>query len=99
VAAERVGQGEMDRYQHWDQITCTWLLLGLAVESPWLALGRPFLSYFARMGLEKSSQYVGSPFLLFSWSVEARTMTIESSLESECGLSRKSTSRAAMALV
>jgi len=29
-----------------------WLLLGLAVESPWAALGGPFLSSYARMGLE-----------------------------------------------
>ena len=31
-----------------------WLLLGLAIESPWSALGGPFLSSFAQMGLENS---------------------------------------------
>jgi len=50
VPAERVGQGEMGEFQHWAQVT--WLLQGLAVESPWSALGGQFLSSFARMGLE-----------------------------------------------
>ena len=27
-----------------------WLLLGLAVEIPWSALGGPFLSFFAQVG-------------------------------------------------
>ena len=31
--AERVGQGEVGGFQPWAQVT--WLLLGLAVESPW----------------------------------------------------------------
>ena len=34
------------------RVQTAWLLLGLAVESPWLALGRLFLSSFAWMGLE-----------------------------------------------
>ena len=50
--AERVGQGEVSEYQHWVQVT--WLLLGFAVESPWLALGGLFLSSFAQMGLDNS---------------------------------------------
>jgi len=29
-----------------------WVHLGLAVESPWLALGGPFLSSLAQMALE-----------------------------------------------
>jgi len=40
--AERVRQGEVAGFQQWAQIA--WLLLGL--ESPWLALGEPFLSFF-----------------------------------------------------
>jgi len=48
--AERVGQGEVGGFQPWAQ--ATWLLLGLAVESPWSALGGPFLFSFARTGLE-----------------------------------------------
>jgi len=35
--AERVGQGEVVGFQPWAQVT--WLLLGLAIESPWSALG------------------------------------------------------------
>jgi len=50
VPAERVGQGEVGRFQPWAQMM--WLLLGLAVENPWLALGGPFLSSFAQMSLE-----------------------------------------------
>ena len=42
--AERVGRGRWAG-QPWAQVT--WLLLGLAVESPWSALGEPFLSSFA----------------------------------------------------
>ena len=45
-----LGQGEVGGLQPWAQVA--WLLLGLAVESPWWALGGPFLSSFARMGLE-----------------------------------------------
>ena len=62
-------KGEVGGFQHWVEIA--WLLLGLAVESPWSALGGPF----ARMGLENSpSGHVGPPFLavkLFSHSVGA----------------------------
>ena len=47
---ERVGQGEVGGFQHSAQVA--WLPLGLAVESPWLALGRPFLSSFVWMHLE-----------------------------------------------
>ena len=38
-------KGEVGGFQPWAQVT--WLLLGLAVESPWSALGGPFLSSFA----------------------------------------------------
>ena len=50
-------------------------LIGWHLVGIWLALGGPFLSSFARMGLEKSSRHVGSPFLLFLWSAAARTVT------------------------
>ena len=50
--AERVGQGEVGRFQPWAQVT--WLLLGLAVQSPWSSPGGPFLSSCARTGLENS---------------------------------------------
>jgi len=42
VPAERVGQCEMGRFQHWAQVI--WQLLGLAVETPWLALDGHFSS-------------------------------------------------------
>ena len=45
VPAERVGQGEVGGFQPWAQVT--WLLLGLAVESPWSALGGPPLHEWA----------------------------------------------------
>jgi len=44
------GQGEVGEFQPWAQVT--WLLLGLAVESPWSALGGPLLSSCAQTGLE-----------------------------------------------
>jgi len=34
------------------KVKTAWLLLGLAVESPWSALGGPFLSSLAQMGLD-----------------------------------------------
>jgi len=45
VPAEIVGQGEVGGFQHWAQMA--WLFLGLAVESPRLALDGPFLTSFA----------------------------------------------------
>jgi len=51
-ASRKSGTGEVGGFEPWAQET--WLLLGLAVESPWSALGWPFLSSFARMGLENS---------------------------------------------
>jgi len=62
------------RFQHWAQET--WLLLGLAVESPWLAMGGWAISLLLRMnGLRKKcSGHIGPPFLavkLFSLSVGA----------------------------
>ena len=51
VPAGRAREGEVGGF--WAEIA-SWLLLGLAVESHWLALGEPFLSSFAQMGLENS---------------------------------------------
>jgi len=64
-ASRRVGQGEVGGFQHWTQVT--WLHLGLALESPWSALGTNRLR-------KRSSGHVGPPFLavrLFSHSVRA----------------------------
>ena len=74
-----------------------WLPLGLAVENPWLALGRLFLSSFVPMGLENGllamyncrasvsgSEAIIPPRRGDHW---PRAMTIKSSLESGCGLS------------
>jgi len=55
--AERVGQGEVGAPEGYKQHGC--LCVGLAVESPWLALGGPFLFSFAQMGLEQSSGQFG----------------------------------------
>jgi len=51
VPAGRAGEGEVGGF--WAKMA-SWLLLGLAVESHWLALGEPFLSSFAQMGFENS---------------------------------------------
>jgi len=69
-----MGQGKVGGFQPWAQVT--WLLLGIAIESPGSALGGPFLSSCARTGLENGllAMYVGPPFLalrLFSCSVGA----------------------------
>ena len=51
-----------------------WLLLGLAVESPWSSPGGPFLSSCTNGLRKRSSGHVGPPFLagrLFSRSVGA----------------------------
>ena len=56
-----MGQGEVGGFQHWAQVT--WLLLGLAVESPWSALGGPFLSSFAQTGLENGLLAMRAPNL------------------------------------
>ena len=45
MPAEIVGQGEVGGFQHWAQMSL--LVLGLAVESPRLALDEPFLTSFA----------------------------------------------------
>jgi len=72
VPAERVGQGEVGGFQLWAQVT--WLLLGLAVESPWSSLAGPFLSMCTNGLRKRSSGHVRPPFLavrLFSHSVGA----------------------------
>ena len=43
--AERVGQKEIDGVTR--RVLCTWWLLGLAVEGPWLGLGGPILTLTA----------------------------------------------------
>ena len=51
-----------------------WLLLGLAVERPWLELGRPFLLLWMNQVRKQSSGLVGPAFLsmtLFSQSARA----------------------------
>ena len=50
--AVRVGQGEVGRCT-W-RVQTAWPCLGSALERSWLALGGPFLSSYARMGLENS---------------------------------------------
>ena len=50
VPAERVGQGKVGECTQ--RVPTAWLLLGLAIESPWSALVGPFLSSSAQMGLE-----------------------------------------------
>ena len=57
MPAERVGQGEVSGFQPWAQVT--WLLLGLAVENPWSALGGPLLPSCA----QQSSGLAEPPFL------------------------------------
>ena len=49
----------------WDAghaVPCTWQLSYLAIERPLSALGGPFLSFFAQMGIEITSPLVGAPF-------------------------------------
>ena len=93
--AERVGQGEVGGFEHWAQVT--WPPLGLAIESSWSALGGPFLSYFARTGLENGllamcrASIFGSEviFLLCRGDHWPRAVTIASSLGSGCDLSHE----------
>ena len=51
--AERVAQGKVGWVTH--RVTCTWWLLWLSVEMPWLALGGTDLALFAQMGLETAT--------------------------------------------
>jgi len=53
ASAERVGQGEVGGVTR--RVTCTWWLLWLSVEMPWLALGDPILPLFAQIGLENTA--------------------------------------------
>jgi len=47
---ESAGEGEVGGCTH--KVQTAWLLLSLAVESRWLALGGPFLSSFAPTDLD-----------------------------------------------
>ena len=75
-----------------------WLLLGLAVERPWLAISGPFFTLPSHDGLRKhTSGLVGSPFLtmllflsVWTGSHWPRAVTIDNSLMSGCGLSHES---------
>ena len=53
ASAEIVGQGEVGGVTH--RVTCTWWLLWLSVEMPWLALDGPILALFAQIGLENTA--------------------------------------------
>jgi len=37
------------------RVTCTWWVLWLSVEMPWLALGGPILALFAQIGSENTA--------------------------------------------
>ena len=74
----------------------TSLLLGLVVESPWSALGGPFLSSFARMASKTvfwpCRASISGSEAIFSLSRGGhwpRAVTIASSLDSGCGLSHE----------
>ena len=53
ASAGRVGQEEVDGVTH--RVLCTWWLLWLSVEMPWLALSDPILALFAQIGLENTA--------------------------------------------
>ena len=53
ASAERVGQGEVGGVIR--RVTCTWWLVWLSVEMPWLALGGPIVALFAQIGLENTA--------------------------------------------
>ena len=53
LCQQKVGQGEVGVVTH--RVLCTWQLLGLAVEVPWLALGGPILTLAALAGLESTT--------------------------------------------
>ena len=53
ASAERVGQGEVGGGTR--RVTCTWWMLWLSVEMPWLALSGPILALFAQIGLENTA--------------------------------------------
>ena len=52
VLANKGGKGEVGGFKH--GVPCTWQLLWMAVEKPWLALGWPFLSFMTQMGVDKT---------------------------------------------
>ena len=62
VPAERAGQGEMSVLQH--SASVTWLLLGLALKSSWVAISLG-LGSVAALGLALKSLWLelGWPFL------------------------------------
>ena len=91
--AERVGQEEMGRFQHWALVT--WLLL--SCRKPLVSTGWVIFLILCTNGLRKrSSGHVGPPFLavrpiflLCRGDHWPRGMTIASWLDSGCGLSHE----------
>ena len=53
VSAERVVQGEVVGVP--GKVPCTWQLVGLVVQEPWLAPGEPIPALAASMGLENAT--------------------------------------------
>ena len=53
ASAERVGQGEVGGVTH--GVTCTWWLLGLAVEVAWLGPCGPILALTVWTGFENAT--------------------------------------------
>ena len=53
ASAERVGQGELGGVT--GRVLCTWWLLGLALERPWLVPGGPPHALTAWTGLENTT--------------------------------------------
>ena len=62
MPAERVGQGEVGGFQHWAQVT--WLLLGIAVESPLVSTGWAISLLLCMNGLRKwSSDHIYGAYI------------------------------------
>ena len=47
---QKGGMGKVGRFRH--KMPCTWRLSWLAVERPWSALAKPFLSHLTQTGVE-----------------------------------------------
>ena len=98
-----IGSVQAEMVGHWEVGGCTWrvqtawLLLGLAIERPWLALGGPTLSEWrphkARSQFSMpihAKERNAALFLVCLGSHWPRAMNINNLLMSECGLSHKS---------